>query len=225
MKAARGSRPRKRKIVIVDDHSVLREALVRILNLQDDLAVCAEAGTAPEGMKAVVRSEPDAVVVDISLEKGSGLDLIKDIHDRNPRLPILALSMHDENLYAERALHAGARGYIMKREPMDAFLAALRKVLDGRVAVSEAVVARMVEAGHTHEQPASADPADLLTDRELEVFRLLGEGVPTRDIAARLYIAASTVESYRASIKQKLGIRKASELIAQAARFVADHAG
>jgi DNA-binding NarL/FixJ family response regulator len=213
------------RVLIVDDHPLLREGLRKIINQQEDLVVCGEAGGAPGGLAAVAKCRPDVVIVDISLEEGSGLDLIKDLHARHPGLPILALSMHHEDLYADRALRAGARGYVMKREPAGTVMAALRKVLSGQTAVSENVVSRLVGRRVRGEPPTGRSPTELLSDRELEIYRCLGEGRGTREIAAHLRIAVSTVESYRASIKQKLDLRNATELISRAAQFVAGESG
>ena len=215
----------KKSVVIVDDHPFLREGVARVINQQPDLVVCAEAGTAGEGLAAVARHRPDAVIVDISLEEGSGLDLIKDLYARDPRLPILAFSMHHENLYAERAIRAGARGYVMKREPEEVLLAAVRKILCGQIAVSDAIVSRLVGPRRRGKAKSEGSPADRLSDRELEVFRLFGEGHATREIAAKLRVALSTVQSYRTSIKHKLGLHTGTELVSHAARFVADNPG
>lgn len=215
----------KRKVLIVDDHPILREGLGKIVNQQADLSVCGEAGNAPDGLTAVAKFRPDVAIVDISLEGGSGLDLIRDIRARQPKLPILALSMHHEDIYAARALHAGANGYVMKSESPGALLTALRKVLNGQAAVSDNVVNRLVNH-HSHGEPSTGrSPAELLSDRELEIFRALGEGQSTREIAAKLHIAVSTVESYRASIKQKLCLKNATELVSSAARFTASLLG
>lgn len=211
--------------MIVDDHPVLREGLGRVINQQDDMVVCGEAGDAPGGLAGVAKFNPDVVIVDITLDEGSGLDLIKDIRARRPDLPVLALSMHHENLYAERAIHAGARGYVMKREPVGDLLSAIRKVLDGHLAVSENIVYRLIGARNRASGVESPSPADILSDRELEVFRLFGEGCGTRQIAAKLRVATSTIESYRAAIKVKLGLASGTELVARAARFVADESG
>lgn len=211
--------------MIVDDHPVLREGLGRVINQQDDLVVCGEAGDAPGGLAAVAKCNPDVVIVDITLDEGSGLDLIKDIRAQRPGLPVLALSMHHENLYAERAIHAGARGYVMKREPVGEVLSAIRRVLDGHLAVSENIVSRLIGARNRAGGSESPSPADILSDRELEVFSLFGEGCGTRQIAAKLRVATSTIESYRAAIKVKLGLATGTELVARAARFVADESG
>jgi DNA-binding NarL/FixJ family response regulator len=219
--AGREPRDARRKVLIVDDHPLLREGLGRVINQQEDLIVCGEAGDAPGGLAAVAKCRPDVAIVDISLEEGSGLELIKDIHARQPKLPVLALSMHHEDLYAERALRAGASGYVMKREPVSVVIAALRKVLRGQTAVSENVVKRLVDRRVPGQQPTGRSPTEVLSDREIEIYRCLGEGNGTREIAARLRIAVSTVESYRASIKQKLALKSATQLISRAAQFVA----
>jgi DNA-binding NarL/FixJ family response regulator len=225
MKVSKQPSDAKKKILIVDDHQLLREGLGKIIDQQEDLVVCGEAGDAPGGLAAVAKYRPDVVIVDISMEKGSGLELIKGIRARNPKLPVLTLSMHHEDLYAERALRAGARGYVMKSDPASTVMAALRKVLSGQLAVSENILSRLVGRSVRGDGPAFRSPTDLLSDRELEIFRCLGEGRGTREIAAELRIAKSTVESYRASIKQKLNLKNATELISSAARFVAAESG
>ena len=212
---------RKRQVLIVDDHPLLRDGLAKVINQQADLAVCGEAADARAGLAAAAKLRPDVVIADLTMDEGNGLDLIKDLHLRQPGLPVLVLSMHHENLYAERAVRAGARGYIMKREPVAAVLAALRKVLAGQMALSEEIVLRMLDAP-ARARKAAASPAEVLSDRELEVFRLLGQGSGTRQIAEKLRLATSTVESYRAGIKQKLGLARATELVARAAQFVLD---
>ena len=213
---------RKRKVLIVDDHPLLRDGLAKVINQQADLAVCGEAADARAGLAAAAQLRPDVVIADLTMDEGNGLDLIKDLHLRQPGLPVLVLSMHHENLYAERAVRAGARGYVMKREPIDAVLAALRKVLSGQMALSEEIVRRLLDAPGRVRKPAATSPAEVLSDRELEVFRLLGQGSGTRQIAEKLRLATSTVETYRAGIKQKLGLTRAPELVARAAQFVLD---
>ena len=222
MKTPPAPNGRKRKVLIVDDHPLLRDGLAKVINQQPDLAVCGEAPDARTGLAAAVQLRPDVVIADLTMDEGNGLDLIKDLHLRQPGLPVLVLSMHHENLYAERAVRAGARGYVMKREPVAAVLAALRKVLAGQMALSEEIVLRMLDAPARARKAAAASPAEVLSDRELEVFRLLGQGSGTRQIAEKLRLATSTVESYRAGIKQKLGLARATELVARAAQFVLD---
>ena len=209
----------RKKVLIVDDHPLLRDGLAKVINQQADLMVCGEAANARAGLAAVAKHHPDVAIVDLSLEEGNGLDLIKDIHAREPKLPVLVLSMHPENLYAERAVRAGARGYVMKHEPVAQVIAALRKVLAGGMALSDNILCRLLN--HAEPGPAEASPAQQLSDRELEVFRMLGQGQGTRQIAQKLGLAVSTIESYRASIKQKVGVERATELVARAARFVA----
>lgn len=213
---------RKRNVLIVDDHPLLRDGLAKVINQQADLAVCGEAADARAGLAAAAKLRPDVVIADLTMDEGNGLDLIKDLHLRRPAPPVLVLSMHHENLYAERAVRAGARGYVMKREPIAAVLAALRKVLAGQMALSEEIVRRLLDAPERTRKAAAASPAEVLSDRELEVFRLLGQGSGTRQIAEKLRLATSTVESYRAGIKQKLGLARATELVARAAQFVVD---
>lgn len=215
----------RKKILIVDDHPLLRAGLAQVINQQEDLVVCGEAGDGPSGLAAIAKGRPHAVIVDISLDIGSGLDLIKDIQARQPKLPILTLSVHHENLYAERALNAGAQGYVMKCEPVDTVLGALRKVLSGHAAVSENIVNRLVGRHNQSKEQAPRLPTESLSDRELEVFRLFGEGCGTRQIATKLRLSASTIESYRGAIKQKLGLSNGTELVASAARFVTKESG
>ena len=224
MKAFQENKSVRQKVLIVDDHPLVRDGLAKVLNQQADLAVCGEAADAPAALAALGRCRPDVVIVDLSLDEGNGLDLIKDFHARRPRLPILVLSMHPESLYAERAVRAGAQGYVMKREPVAKVLAALRKVLAGHMALSEEMVSRMLGTFPGGSGTPSASPADLLSNRELEVFRLLGEGLGTRQVAAKLHVSASTVDTHRANIKQKLKLRTATELITAAARFQAEAA-
>ena len=222
MKTPPASNNRKRSVLIVDDHPLLRDGLAKVINQQSDLAVCGEAADARGGLAAAAKLRPDVVIVDLTMDDGHGLDLIKDLHSRFPKLPVLVLSMHHENLYAERAVRAGARGYVMKREPVATVVAALRKVLDGHMALSEEIVSRLLVAPARNGKPAADSPAEVLSDRELEVFRLFGNGMGTRPIAKQLHLAVSTVESYRSGIKQKLGISGATELVARAAQFVMD---
>lgn len=212
----------RKRILIVDDHPLLRDGLAKVLNQQTDLMACGEAGDARGALAAIGRCRPDAVIVDLTMEDGNGLDLIKDLHALHPGLPMLVLSMHHENLYAERAIRAGAKGYVMKREPVGVVLEGLRKVLEGHLALSENMVCRMLSQPKRAREAGEGAPADLLSDRELDVFRLLGEGLGTRQIAAKLHVATSTVETHRAGIKQKLDLDSATELVARAAQFVRD---
>lgn len=225
MKTAPVLAKKKKAILMVDDHPLLRDGLSKVINQQEDLAVCCEAGNAREALAALGKGSPDVAIIDLTLEEGNGLDLIQDIHKRFPKLPILVLSMHHEDLYAERAIRAGARGYVMKREPVGRVIDALRKLLAGHLAFSEDIVARLLAHPGARKKSSPASPAERLSNRELDVFRLLGQGLGTRQASAKLRLAFSTVESYRASIKRKLGISSATELVARAVRFVEDETG
>jgi DNA-binding NarL/FixJ family response regulator len=212
----------KKKVLIVDDHPLLRQGLGSVIDQQPDLVVCGEVGTAPAGLFAMAQFRPDVMIVDLSLEEGSGLDLIKDIHRQKPDMPILALSMHREELYGLRAIAAGARGYVMKTEPVQQVLAGLRKLLQGQMAVSDKILSQLVDQRGSNHAPSELAPEKCLSDRELEIFRFYGEGRSTRQIAAKLRIAVSTVFAHRANIKRKLKLATATELISGAARFLSE---
>ena len=211
----------KRRVFLVDDHPLVREWLTALINGQIDLSVCGEAADAPEALAAVVKSRPDVAIVDLSLSSGSGLDLVKDLRIQAPDVRVIVLSMHEENLYAERLLRAGAHGYVMKRESTRKILAAVRRVLDGGVYVSESFAAVMAEklVGNRASVHEARSPAELLSDRELEVFRFLGQGRGTPQIAETLGISLKTVQAYCGRIKEKLGIGNATELLREAMRF------
>ena len=211
----------KRRIFVVDDHPLVREWLTVLINGQIDLMVCGEASDAPQALSAVTVARPDVAIVDISLGNGSGLELVKDLRVHAPDVRVIVLSMHEENLYAERVLRAGARGYVMKRESTKKILAAIRRVLDGGVYVSESFAAVMAEKMVGSRVPVQTErsPGELLSDRELEVFRFLGQGRGTPQIAETLGISLKTVQAYCARIKEKLGIANATELLREAMRF------
>lgn len=198
-----------------------REGLARLINLEPDLEVCGQAGTAAKALAMLESARPDLAVVDVSLAAGpSGLELIKEIAGRHARLPMLVLSTHDESLYAERVLRAGARGYVMKQEPMERVMGAIRHVLGGGVYLSERMTARLLDKMTQSEAPPTASEIEHLSDRELEVFRLIGQGCGTRQIASRLHLSVSTVETHRAHIKEKLRLRRAPELVRRAVEWV-----
>ena len=178
----------KTRILIVDDHPIVRQGLAELINHESDLAVCGQAEDSYEAIKAIKELNPDAAIIDISLRETSGLELIKDIHSQYPDLPVLALSMHDETLYAERALRAGAMGYIMKQEATENVIVAVRKVLAGDIYVSERMAGRMVRKLVTGQIETSTSQVDSLSDRELEVFHLIGKGHGTRQISERLHL-------------------------------------
>lgn len=208
--------PQKTKVFLVDDHPLVREWLGTLINQQADLQICGEACDAAEALKLIGTRQPDVAIVDISLEKGSGIELIKDLKASHPGVMVVVLSMHDEALYAERALRAGARGYVMKREATKNVLQAIRCVLAGKLYLSEKIALTMAErfvAGH----PAGiGSPLAQLSDRELEVFQLLGRGFTSRQIADHLHLSVKTVQAFRVRIKEKLNIDNATELLRQA---------
>jgi len=207
-------------VLIVDDHPVVRQGLALLINQEKDLEVRGYAEDAFQAMQAIKDVRPDMVIVDISLKDTSGMDLIKDVKIQYPNLPILILSMHDESLYAERALRAGAKGYIMKHEATERVITAIRRVLAGEIYVSDSMAAKMVSKLATGITPPSTSPVEGLSDRELEVFRLIGEGHKTRDVAEKLHLSVKTIETYRAHIKEKLGFRDGNELFRFAVEWV-----
>jgi DNA-binding NarL/FixJ family response regulator len=205
----------------VDDHPVTREGLARLINHEPDLEVCGEANTAARAISAIEASKPDLVVVDVSLGTGaSGLELIKDLVARDLGLRMLALSTHDESLYAERALRAGAKGYVMKQAPTEQVMEAIRKVLTGEIFLSKAMNERMLQKMTGSSVVLLGSEIDQLSDRELEVYRLIGQGRGTRQIAAELHLSVSTVETYRTHIKEKLRLNGAPELVRHAVEWV-----
>jgi DNA-binding NarL/FixJ family response regulator len=212
----------KSRVFLVDDHPLVREWLTNLVNGQPDLTVCGEAEDASRALSAISQAHPQIAVVDLSLKSGSGLELVKDLRLHLPGLGVIVLSMHDESLYAERALRAGARGYVMKRETTKKILAAIRCVLEGGVYVSEGfatTIAEKLVSGAPLKPGAASSPAALLSDRELEVFGLLGQGRGTPQIAEMLGISIKTVQAYCARIKEKLGLSNATELLRAALRF------
>lgn len=210
----------KRTVLIVDDHPIVRQGLAMLINQEQDLVVCGQAEDAHEAMRAVRESEPDMVIVDISLKETSGVELIKDLQVQHPDLPILTLSMHDEAVYGERALRAGARGYIMKQEATEKVVTAIRRVLEGEIYVSDGMAAKMVSKLVVGAGKRTGSPVERLSDRELEVFRMLGEGYNTREMAEKLHLSVKTIETYRAHIKDKLALQDASELLRSAIQWV-----
>jgi len=210
----------KAKIIIVDDHPIVRQGLADLINQEKDLAVCGQAEDAAEAMKAIRELEPDVIIVDITLADSSGIELIKDIKVQYPDLPVLTLSMHDESLYAERALRAGAKGYIMKGETTKNVVTAIRKVLAGQIYTSDRVAAKMVSKLVGGKAKVGASPLECLSDRELEVFQLIGQGNGTRRIAEKLYLSIKTIETYRAHIKEKLNLTDTNQLLRYAIQWV-----
>jgi DNA-binding NarL/FixJ family response regulator len=207
------------KVLLVDDHPLVREGLVNLINQQADLQVCGEAGGEPEALELIRTAQPHVAIVDLSLESGSGIELIKSIKAMFPAVTVLVLSMHDESLYAERALRAGARGYVMKREAAKKVIQAIRCVLAGQLYVSDKIAALMAEKFVGSRPVATASPIEQLSNRELEVFQLLGLGHNTRQIADHLHVGFKTVQAYCARIKEKLNLANATELLREAIRW------
>jgi len=209
-------RAKKKTVFVVDDHPLLRQGLALLINQEPDLIVCGEAEEAHAALKAIAANQPDILIADISLNGPDGLDLLKNLRALYPDLPVLILSMHDESIYAERALRARANGYIMKQEATEKVLVALRRILAGDIYLSEKMANKLLH------QYISGAPADMnsrlsaLSDRELEVFRLIGEGHSTRQIAETLHLSIKTVETYQAHIKDKLSLRSGRELVQHA---------
>lgn len=213
---------RKIRVLVVDDHPIVRQGLSQLINQEPDLMVCGQAEDARTALDAIDPSQPDILIVDVSLDGPDGIELLKTIRANDSRLPVLILSMHDESLYAERALRAGANGYIMKQEATERVLVAIRQILGGEVYVSERMAKKMVQQFIGGSGVSKRSLIDELTDRELEVFRLIGQGHGTRQIAEELHLSVKTVESYYAHIKEKLFLKNARELVQHAVQWVTD---
>ena len=207
------------RVLLVDDHPIVRQGLILMINHESTMEVCAEAETAPDALKAIAGTKPDVAVVDLSLKGTNGLELIKDIKVRFPRLPVLVLSMYDEGVYAERSLRAGARGYMMKEEATEKVLTALRQILAGQIYLSESMASRLLHQVAGGHRQLGESPADVLSDRELEVFQLIGEGFGTSEIAKKLHLSPKTIETYRAHLKEKLNLQNATELLQHAIQW------
>jgi DNA-binding NarL/FixJ family response regulator len=206
----------KAKVFLVDDHPIVRQGLGLLINREPDLVVCGEAEDAPSALQRMASAQPDLMVIDISLDGPDGLELLKIIRLKEPILPVLILSMHEESTYAERSLRAGANGYIMKQEATERVLVAIRRILEGKVYLSERLTNKMLEQFVHGAGSSKNDPLMTLSDRELEVYRLIGAGHGTRQIADQLHVSVKTVESYQAHIKEKLSLRNARELVQHA---------
>jgi len=210
------SSPVKRKVLLVDDHPIVREGMALLINREPDLAVCADAEESNSALQAIESLRPDLAIVDISLPGRDGLELLKMIRAKDPQLPVLILSMHGEGVYAERALRAGANGYIMKHEATEKVLIAIRRILNREIYVSEQMANRMLRhfagARGAHESN-DRSPLDGLSDRELEVLRRMGEGQSTRQIAEELHLSVKTIETHQARVKEKLSLRSSRELV------------
>jgi DNA-binding NarL/FixJ family response regulator len=215
-KAAQGT---KKNVLVVDDHPLLRQGLALLINQQQDMQVCGEAEEAHAAMQAITQRRPDIMILDISLNGPDGLELLKSIRASDPDLPVLILSMHDEAIYAERALRARANGYIMKQEATEKVLVAVRRILNGELYLSDRMSNKMLQHYIGGAPSMIQSRISSLSDRELEVFRLIGEGRATREIAEELHLSIKTVETYQAHIKEKLALRSGRELIQHAIQW------
>jgi DNA-binding NarL/FixJ family response regulator len=223
MKATRARRTVKvrKRILVVDDHPITRYGVTQLINHEPDLLVCGEAESAQQALGAIKSAPPDLVLADITMPGRSGLEFIKDLRAQQPRVPVLVMSMHDENIYAERVLRAGGRGYIMKNEGGEKLLEAIRQVLQGQVYVSKSMSAALLEVFTPHRSSGGQATPGALSDREFEVFQLIGQGLSAKQIGQRLNLSVKTVATHRQHIRQKLKVRTGPELIRQAVRWAA----
>ncbi len=210
------------RIIIVDDHPMVREGLKMRIAIEPDLHICGEAEEEGEALRLIRNAQPDLVISDLSLRAGNGLALVQRIKTEMPATYVLVLSMHDETLYAERALRAGAHGYLNKQEPQERLIQAIRTVLSGSMYLSEKMTQRMLSRVSQLSQP-SLDPVDTLTDRELQIFQMLGEGMSTRGIAKELKRSVHTIETHREKIKRKLNLQSANDLVQSAVHWVIEN--
>lgn len=213
-------RETRAEVVLVEDHPMFREQLSHLINRQPDMTVCAEANNAADGLAAIERHRPSLAIIDITLKGSSGLELLKDLRAQGIKIPVLMLSMHAESLYAERALRAGANGYITKEEASAKVMTAIRQVICGEIYLDPRFMKRVVSQILVNPGSNGAGPLERLTDRELAVFELIGEGRTTREISLRLRVSVATIETYRARIKEKLGLENAGQLHAKASGWV-----
>ncbi len=214
------SSTRKARVLLVEDHPIVRQGLMLLINEEDDLEVCGQAEDVVGGLAAVESMKPDLAVVDLFLKGSDGLELVKALRDRKPEVPTLVLSMHQESLHAERALRAGAKGYVMKEEATDSVLRAIRRVLGGEIHVSDRVSSRLLSRAVGGRAGRGSEPLGRLSDREFEVFTFLGHGLGPREIAERLSLSVKTVDAHRENIKAKLGIKNGPALLRYAIEYV-----
>lgn len=210
----------KRRVLIVDDHPIVRQGLVQLINQESGLMACGEAENAHAALDIIGSTKPDIAVIDISLKSMNGIELLKNLKIQYPKLPVLVLSMHDESLFAERALRAGAKGYIMKQEPPEKLVGAIHKVLGGEIYVSDKMGVKMLHQFVDGRPDGGGSSLERLSDRELEVFQLIGKGMGTRQIAETLHLSVKTIESYREHIKRKMHLSSGSELVQHAVQWV-----
>lgn len=224
-RTAKKPRPEMKRLLLVDDHPIMRHGLVQLISAEPDLEVCAEAGNAAEGMTAAAKQNPDLVIADLTLPDKHGLEFIKDLRALHPDLQIMVLSMHDESLYAERALRAGARGYLMKEAAAENLIRAVRRVLGGDIYLSDKMASVMLELLSGQRKTSASAGIDRLTDRELEVLQLIGSGRGTRQIADQLHVSVRTIDAHRAHIKDKLQLPDGNALVRYAVRWVENQQG
>lgn len=210
----------RKRVLLVDDHAVVRFGIAQLINRQNDLVVCGEEEDASKALTAIEKLKPDLVIADISLKDSSGLELMRNIKAQYPGLPVLVVSVHDESIYAEIAFRAGALGYLMKGEALEKIPAAIRRVLSGNIYVSDALAAKMLHQQVRGQTDINESPVKGLSDRELEVFQLIGRWKKTKEIAAELHLSVKTVEYYREQIKRKLNLKDAAELTQYATSWV-----
>lgn len=218
------SNPEKKKIFLVEDHPLFRAMLVQLIENELEMMVCGEAANIEDALTGIEKTQPDAAIVDITLAGASGLELIKDLKARDSHVPVLVVSMHEEKLYAERVLRAGARGYISKQEQPAEVVKAIRSVMEGHIYVSQGVTGAILEKIGLGGKTAKTPGIEALSDREIEVFQLVGRGLNTREIAERIHLGQTTVDTYRQRIKEKLGIKNAAELYQRAVQWVTENA-
>jgi DNA-binding NarL/FixJ family response regulator len=220
-KDASAGSTRKHRIVIIDDHALIRQGLSQLINSRPHLSVIGEADSAGPGIELVRKSKPDLVILDLSLAKADGIEVVKQLKSEMPKLPVLVISMHEESVYAERVLRAGARGYVMKKEPSERVFLAIESLLRGEIFVSERIKQDMLQYSATGKRISNegGEPLGHLTDREMQVFRLLGDGISTREIAERLHLSVKTIESYRENLKVKLNVPTGAALIQRAIQW------
>ncbi len=214
------SKPAKKQVYLVDDHPIVRQGLIKLIDQEEGLEVCGEAGSVSEALEALKTLGPDVILVDISLEDSNGLELIKLVDDLGLQIPMLVLSMHDEALYAEHALRAGASGYVMKQAASNTLIQAIEKVLEGEIYVSKFMSSQMLKMAFRSGGEDTRTGTETLSLRELEVFELIGRGNSTREIAEQLNLSVKTIETYRAHIKDKLQLRSGTELMQRAIHWV-----
>ena len=213
MAGSRQSQQAKARVLLIDDHAIVRQGLAELINDQPDLTVCGEADSPPEALKVIAETQPDAAIVDISLKSGDGIELCRQVHEQWPNVALLVLSMHDEALYAERALRAGAMGYVMKQEPQETVMTAIRRILKGETHLSEPMAAKLLRSLTGRRDNADVPPLERLSDRELQVFRLIGQGRSVKDIADELFLSPKTVETHKEHIKRKLNLDSSNDLL------------